>query len=388
MKIFGTGDDHIVRGSRWEECRRIHEWIADEVRREKPDLFVNGGDLFDKTSTPEEREFAAEWIKSIADVCPFILTRGNHDAENDTLIMSRLSARHPIIVEQGAGVHLIGGAAVAAVAWPKRSNIAINAPAGASAEHLDLITREALQNLFRGLGQQLAQHDGPRLGLGHFMVNGSKSSTGQPLIGQSMSCGLEDLALLGAPLTLMSHIHLPQNFEFNGCEFVYMGSPYRRDYGEAEVKSYTVAEYDGPRLVEWHRVTTPCAPMLQFETAWWSRPDGSAAFTTVFNPHDIEAGSEIRFRFSYSPEQRSAAVHAAEELERLWLDSGAADVKLDPQTLTVSTAKSPEIAEADTTEEKLRLMWRARGEVVEPEREGRLMDKLAEIRMEAGGNEA
>lgn len=382
VRVFGTGDDHIVTGSRWDECKRIHTWIADEVRREKPDLFVNGGDIFHKASTPEEREFAAEWVQSIADVCPFIMTRGNHDATLDTSILGRLSARHPIIAEQGAAVHIVAGVAVAAVAWPKRSNLAVNAP-GASPEELDQLTRQAFQNVMRGLGQQLAEHDGPRLGLGHFMTDGAKTSTGQPLVGHSGSVGLDDLALLGAPLTLMSHIHLPQSFELNGQEFVYMGSPYRRDYGEDEVKSYTVAEYDGPRLVGWHRVETPCTAMLLREADWQTSPDGSAGFTTVWEP-SLSAGAEVRLRFTCSASQRSGAVHAAEALKREWLDAGAVSVLLDPQTTTVSTAKAPQIAEADTTAEKLRMLWQHRNEDVPPWRAARLMDKLAEIESEAG----
>lgn len=385
MRIFGTGDNHIVRGSRWEECKRIHSWLAEEVRREKPDLFVDGGDLFHKASTPEEREFAAEWITSIADVCPFILTRGNHDRIDDTLIMSRLSARHPIIVEQGAQVHIIGGVAVAAVAWTKRSNIAVNAPANASAEVLDLITREALRNVLRGLGQQLAEHDGPRLGLGHFMTDGAIASTGQPMVGHCGSIGLDDLALMGAPITLMSHLHLPQQFELNGQEFVYMGSPYRRDYGENEVKSYTVVEYDGARLVGWHRVTTPCTPMILMELEWGHRIPGEDDTYQFMGVMDADTtGAEVRLRYKVSADRRSEAAFEAESIKHSMIAGGAKSVILEPETITVSTTKAPEIALANTVEDKIRALWKHRAEDVSPERDASIMGKLAEIESEVG----
>jgi len=91
------------------------------------DLRYDGGTLrVEVASTPDERAAAAAWLVAMAEVCPVLLVRGNHDRRRDCALLARLTSKHPIIVEEGASVHHIGGAAIAAMAWPDRANLAAN----------------------------------------------------------------------------------------------------------------------------------------------------------------------------------------------------------------------------------------------------------------------
>jgi DNA repair exonuclease SbcCD nuclease subunit len=380
-KIMGSGDNHFDIHSRFAECVRIHDWIAERVEAEQPDIFVDGGDLYERASTPEERRAGADWLQRIANVCPVVVTKGNHDRRLDCALLAKLSARHPIIVEEAAAVHYVRGVAIACMAWPERAGIlALAAKHGADA---DAIERDALQAVLRGLGDELAKHNGPKLALGHFMVDGSETSTGQPLVGMSMNVGLTELALLNAPVVLMSHIHLGQEWTLGAMVAHYMGSPYRTSYGETERKSISVVTFDGPRCVGVERIDTPCTPMLHVRGAWvWENYDDTPAFT----PHlvtDIDkvasniAGADIRIRYVVEPEHRDAAKADAERLRDALITQGATAVKLEAEIITTTRSRAPDLATAATLVDRLDAYWKAKDSTPEQERRQRLLSKVA-----------
>ena len=79
-------------------------------------------------------------------------------------------------------------------------------------------------------------------------------------------------------------------------------------------------------------------------------------------------------------EHRAAAAYCANTLRTDWTALGAKSVQLEPQTVTLSVAKAPEVAEAIGTAAKLRAMWRLRGN--EPDDPDSVLEKLATL--EAG----
>lgn len=377
-RVIASGDHHWQASSqRWGECRRIHEWIADFVEREKPDLFASGGDLYERASTPEEREAVAAWATRIANVCPLIITRGNHDKELDVLLLRRIRAKHPILVEERCGVHVVGGVAVGAIAWPSRANLAAMLGRDVSLDTREDIEREALRDVLRGVGHQLDTHaDKPRIGLGHFMCDGAETSTGQPLIGHALSVGLSDLALLNADAVIMAHIHKPQDWQTRLADgrtmpVIYTGSPFRTAYGESEEKSVTVLDFDGPRLAHWERVATPCQPMVLLESEW---TDG---FDAPIELIDAErTGADVRFRYTAAVEHKEVARAAANEIRKELLDLGAARVTLEAVTRQTKRARTPEITSAKTLPEKLRHAWASRGLDITEEQARRCFAKL------------
>lgn len=389
MKIIASGDHHFDQGSRFDECVRVHSWMSRLVHEERPDVFLSAGDLYERASTPKEREAVAEWLTQIAEVCPVIVTKGNHDRPLDCSILARLRTVHPVIVQEAAGVEYIGEAAIACMAWPDRASIAAALGAnGAGQQELDQLSQDALRNVLSGLGSELAEHDGPKILLGHFMVDGSKVSTGQPLVGQSLNIGLTDIALVGADITIMGHIHMPQTFEFEGRPILYTGSPFRTTFGEVEDKSVLIAEWTPEHdYFRWDRIDTPATPMLLF-TDEWGFDEGDAGW--LVGLHEYEGresvrGAEIRFRYRVPSDQREAAAAAAQEIKDGLLAQGALTVKVEDEVISTTRARAPEVAKAITLEDKLRAYWKSRGEEIDETRQTALVGKAHEIEEDVRG---
>lgn len=398
MRVLASADHHYeASGARWAECLRIHAWIAEQVEELRPDLFLSGGDVYERASTPIEREAVADWLRRIAEVCPVVVAKGNHEKTLDDLLLGRLETRHPVIVEEGVGVHLVAGAAVAVVAWPDRAELAAGLPAGAS---LADAARAHLQDVLRGLGQELAGHPGPRILLGHLQVSGSKVSTGQPLApGAEVDVSLADIALAAADVSIFGHIHLPQDWEFDGAPIIYPGSPYRTSFGEAEEKSVVLLEVTGGTNeapgargpVTWSRIITPAAPMLLIEgrVADIECSETGADFRGLEldrAPEDSELqDAEIRLRYEVASTEREIGAREAKAWKANWLGRGAARVKLEEQVIPQVRAReaAAEVAAATGIEAKLLAHWAASRPELSEEDVERLLRAAAEIEREA-----
>lgn len=354
MKLLGIGDDHFCEDIRFEECCAIHDWVVDLSREEQVDLVLCSGDIYERASTAIERRAVADWIVSQAEVSPIVIAKGNHDRPWELELLRRLRTRHPVIVEEAAGVHHVAGAAIAALAWPDRA--AIFAQAGSQAG-ADGKMRDALQAVLRGLGEELARHDGPRILLAHCMVDGSLTSTGQPLLGLPINVSLADLALARAHLGIFGHIHRAQFWDIDGAPHGYVGSPFRTDFGQLEPKTVSIAEFDGSRLVSLRHVETPCTKMIHVEDEWGLQPDGTGpCWLAAGEPIEL-VWAEVRFRFRVPADLRESASRAAEKWRDEALRRGAKAVKLEPQVIAERRARAPEIARAVGIREKLEAYW-------------------------------
>lgn len=374
MKIAVIADSHFDESSRFEECIRLHDWMAEDMAARGVELVLHAGDVFERKSTPTERRAVADWLRKCGEIAPVVIVRGNHDALRDLAIFSRLRTKHPIIVEEAVGVHVVNGVAVAALAWPRKAELLARLDASTGHEASEQIAGDVLRDVLRGLGVQLAAHDGPRVLLAHAMVRGSVTSLGQPLVGCDLEIGLEDLALARAHLVAIGHIHKGQDWSFGDAPIVYPGSPRRTAFGEVEEKAYVVAAFKGAQLVGWERVVVPATRMVLLE----GRFDAEAGDIVVDIPDDV-VGAEIRFRYSVESDRREAArVAASKKRGLLTTILGAASVKVEEVVEATTRARAPEIAEAVSIADKLEVFWRAKGIEVSPERKERLFSKLVE----------
>lgn len=377
MRILASGDHHIGEHTkRWSECQKAHEWIVDVARRENVDLFLSGGDVYEGPSSPVDREFASDVLMRIGDVCPIVIAKGNHDQSRDCEILAKLRTRHPIHVEERAGVVRVCGAAIGVMAWPERGWIIASQmrlagdDSGANMsqsqlerqfgrEHVENTVRDALQAVLRGLGSPLSFHDGPRILLGHLMVDGAMTSTGQPLIGSPMNVALDELALAGAQLGILGHIHMAQVFDVSGAPHHYTGSPFRTDYGQREPKGVLLSEFDDAigKLLSTRFIESPCPKMEHIEL-WW---DGDAFCESegevrYFEPGDY-INSEIRLRYHVPVDMREAAARRSAEIAAFMRANGAISVKIEPITIATHRARAPEVAQAHGIADKLSAYW-------------------------------
>lgn len=362
-RIAVIADHHFDRTSRWDECVRIHDWIADDMDARGVDLCLSAGDVYERRSTPEERQAVAAWCQRVTEQRPLVIVRGNHDAPGDLALLERLESRYPIDVVEDARVVTQAGIAIACLAWPRKASI--GALAGAmGCESSSELAGDLMRDVLRGLGAQGRglRAVGPTLFLGHVMVSGSMTSRGQPLVGCDMELGLEDLSLVGADAYVIGHIHMPQDWTVDGAPIIYPGSPRRTAYGEVEEKGYVILDVDADGAVRWERIPTPAAPMYLLDAAWegeaWElssvpgAPDSSADF----------AGAEVRFRYAVDADQRAAARVYADMVADQCREYGAGDVKVEEVVRATTRARAPEVGAATDLPSKLRALWKARNE--------------------------
>jgi exonuclease SbcD len=406
IRVALIGDSHFDEGSRFQECVDIHDWMAEEIRRCGANIVLHSGDVFERKSTPAERAAVAAWLTKLADHCPVVVVRGNHDALNDLSIFSRLRTRYPLIVEEGAAVHKVeawasgmrgatspGTLAIGCLAWPRKAELL--ASTGAIGQDAQQLAQEALRSVLRGLGAEMADHDGPRILLAHALVTGSMTSTGQPLVGHELELDLSDLALAGADLYALGHIHKAQDWAINGAPVVYPGSPRRTSFGETERKGFIVADFDetreGWRCVSWSNVETPARQMILAQ-ARWDRARRELVLSDESElllhgtyddaGHPIARDAEIRLRYEVESEERDPARTAANACRDYWLKLGAHSFKVEEEVRANKRAKAPEVATAKSLGDKLQAYWASRG-TPEPERRQSLLSKLSIIEEEA-----
>lgn len=378
MKIAIIADSHFDQHSRFDECVRVHGWIAQDCADRGVDLVLHSGDVYERKSTPLEREAAAAWFQQLALIAPVVVVRGNHDALDDLPLLERLETANPITVVESARVVGCPGAQVACLGWPQKASV-LTAANAEGREHGEQAAADALRMVLLGLGAQFDGRPGPRILLAHVMVRGSVTSTGQPLVGCDLELGLDDLALVGADLSALGHIHMPQQWTIAGAPVVYPGSPRRTAFGELEEKGYVVVEFDGRELVSVTRVPTPCNPMLHVTATWTA----GALVLTEPQDYQIAFGAEIRVRYRVPSDEREAARAAAAQVRDHLLGKGALLVKLEEEVMTTSRARSPEITAALTLDDKLAALWGAQKNAPVDTRRPRLLGKVHELEEEA-----
>ena len=380
MLILATGDHHFALGARWAECLRIHDWIAEQIEDLRPNLVVSTGDVFERASIPEERAAVKAWALRVAEVAPLLVVRGNHDRAGDlTSLLTRLRTPHPVVVEEAAGVHHLGGVSVAAFAWPSRASIAAALGVPAGPESVAEGGRAELRRVFGGLGERLSTSSSPRLLVGHAHVTGATvRDEGQPLpFGESVAVGLEDLALAGADATVLGHIHLAQRWDFGGNPVAYTGSPFRNSFGEDDPKSVLAIRFDG-RFASLERLPTPATPMVKVEAR--------------FHPGCVRLeqsgteGAEVRLRYEVAAEHRDAGQEwARRERQRLLVEGGALSVRVEEVVRATAVARAPEVALEQTTAGMLKAFWRGRDGAPGEASWRRLLTKVGQLKEGARG---
>lgn len=389
--IAATGDHHFDEGHQFDDCVSVHHWMADEWKARQVDLALSAGDVFERQSKPAERAAVVDWVRHVASSSPLVIVRGNHDVIGDLPVLAKLRTRHDVIVEEAADVHSVHlddrrVVDVGCMAWPRKAELARIAGLDA-----DAVGQDALRAVLRGFSARFDEladiRPAPRVLLTHAMIRASMTSVGQPLIGCDHELGIEDLVLARAQFVAAGHIHLPQEWRAGDAPVAYTGSPRRTAYGEVEEKSYLLFEFQERagawELAGWERVPVPCRQMFLLEDEWGADPESGVAGWIAglhgLPPVEQIAGALVRLRYNVPADQREAAraglARYLDDLRR-W---GAAEIKVEERVKATSKARAPEVAKAQTLDEKLSAFLKARGIEIPPERSLRLAAKLGQV---------
>jgi exonuclease SbcD len=409
-----VGDTHADEHHRFDEHNDVMGWIADDAAARGCSLMLHTGDVYERKSTPRERRCVSVWARGVALHMPLIVIRGNHDEPLDIEALGMLSTIHRVEAITRPGIVNAAGFHVACLPWPTKTHLLAGSP-GLSHEQADQAARSALQAILRGMGQDLDVLTAagplarePRIFAGHVMMRGSRVSTGQPpLVGMDLELSVEDLAAVRASLYALGHIHLGQQWHDpplpvdamearisaerldpgQGSVLLYPGSPRRCNWGEAEPKGYVVATFDDERLVEWHRVETPCAPMLHVEGDYVPAVASEISLQPAglrLTSHDGVLGdlqrAEVRLRYTVRPEHRAAAKVDVGRLAESMRARGAALVKVEERVLPATRARVPEVATRPSLADKLSAYWDSQGpKAPSAAQRARLVQLLAQL---------
>lgn len=379
ITVLATGDNHFdTRSDRWDECLRVHDNFVAEAQARRPNLITFGGDFYERASNQKERDAVFHLLRRCAEIAPVVGVKGNHDPDLETAIFDSIKGTYPVTVIDRAGVVTVDTAAglvdVACLAWPEMAG-AID----------DGAVREAVRDVLRGLGAELAAAplSRRRLFLGHVDMSGSVNGKGQPLIGGSVRLALADLGLVGAHAYVLSHIHMAQEWVYQGCPVAYCGSGFRTRHGENEDKSFLWVHLPPGGTDERAAITripSGARPMLEGVAAW--DPDGPG-WSWEGEPLGDVTQADVKFRYEAAADHMATARREAGEVRERLLAAGAASVALDPKTTAVVRGRAPEVALAKSVEDKLVAYWKATDTEPAPERKARLLGRLAQLQDEA-----
>lgn len=261
MRILHTSDWHagrVWRGTigRLPELQDILEHLGDFVEREKIDLLLMSGDVFDHTAPSAEAERAVfRFFKRIGQAgVPSVVIAGNHDnpARLDAWgLLAELVQVRALGLPQGpdkGGVIRIetrGGerATVAAVPFAPVERIITALELADDETKARQHYADVIQTMFARLAASFAP-DAVNLLMGHTHLAGAKPGGSERAvhIGDDWAATAQAIPA-SAHYAALGHIHRPQVVEAAAVPTRYAGSPMQLDFGEvADSKHFVVVD--------------------------------------------------------------------------------------------------------------------------------------------------
>jgi exonuclease SbcD len=275
MRLLHTADWHagrtLGRRSLDEGLQKTLQHLLDYAIREKVDAVLLGGDIFEHTRPPaQSQELVYETLLRLwHERIPVCLIAGNHDSAGqwqslsalfqlaDVHISSVLSTRALHTLKTRAGpLHL------AALPWPSERLLAPLALSGNDQDQLKMSWADRVRQLVQVLCQQLPG-DGPRVLLGHLMINGSLPSSSQRAL------TIADTYAVASEIfppflnyVALGHVHKPQAVAAP-VKTHYAGSLRPLDFGESgQARGFCRVEVGVGKATEVEFVEIPAAQPL------------------------------------------------------------------------------------------------------------------------------
>ncbi len=381
IRAAHVADLHIDERKRPNDQAHILDVLCGQISEFKPHVALIAGDLFERQSTPNERNMLSDFIRRLASFSPVVIVRGNHDAQSDLDIFADLASEHDIHIYDRPGVFHVGtpGGKVEIVAIPwidKAAFVAKLDAAEASSESTKARIEAEIATLFVSLGEQLGTiGTAASFVVAHLNVSGSEASTGQTLTGQGLEVTPGALAELGADYVALGHIHKYQNWNVGGCPVVYAGSPWRQNFGEPEDKGWMaveVAKHGEERSVRGGFRELPCREIVTIDT---TPGEGVASFADRFERATIASGALVRVRVKLGPHD----TFDEDQARQILMNRGAHSVKVEIEVQHDERVRSVGMENARTNLERILAYWKSTDTIPEAARAEGVAAKLSQI---------
>lgn len=375
MRFLQIGDVHLGPNDRNVDRLAALDQIIAEGLELSLDAWLIPGDLNDGRMTIADRNAWKERFKVMAAVAPVVVAYGNHDLAGDLDIFADLGTPWPIYVVAVPQTLYIrtaqnnGKAAIFVLPYPQRAGLVA---AGTPSEQVPEMARQALDVIFMSAAAELAQartQGWTTLMIGHVNVGGSIMSAGQPNIGREIELDPTLLDRLGPIPVLLNHIHKAQSFSH--CHAYYAGSVCRLDWGEIETKRYLLLHYDNgvERPDVWRAESMPIDVPPMYHVDGVLTRDGfdwrfAGDSLMLLSPPDSGpapvidcAGADVRVRYRFVAAEKAALNFDLVKAPFV----GARRLVLDPIAEPTRALRAPEIAAAQTLEQKVTAFVRGAG---------------------------
>ena len=293
MRILHTADWHVGRRlgrhDRTAEMRAALDEVAAIADRERVDLVIVSGDVFDRAAPPVEAlSLGLGALLRLADDRPLFVVAGNHDAPE------LFDALSPLLRQRG--VHAVGriqapdsggilgpdelGVPAVVAGFPfLREGRVVDFMAetgswyGQYAEKVAAIAAAYNTALVERAGEDLV----PVL-VAHFMVNGVRVSRSERElhIGDAYTATAQAIPP-GPQYVALGHIHAPQSVPGAPVPAEYAGSLLPLDFGEAgEQKRVVLVDVEPGRLATVRSVPITAGRALRRERGTWDEIEARA----------------------------------------------------------------------------------------------------------------
>ncbi|MGE3959645.1 MAG: exonuclease SbcCD subunit D [Vicinamibacterales bacterium] len=260
MRIVHTSDWHAGRiwkgRSRLDELRTVLDGLASFIERERIDLVLMSGDLFDSSSPSADAERAVtEFFKRLGRAqVPSVVVAGNHDNPARLEAWGLLAEFVGVQVRGLPRPRSAGGLIEVATRSGESARVAAVpfAPVGRIVEALTLAHdetaarqqyAETLQRMFAHLAEGF-HASAVNLLVSHTHVSGASPSRSERVVtlGEDWAATPQSLPP-AAQYVALGHIHRPQRVMAAGPHAEYAGSPLQLDFGEVgEQKTFALIE--------------------------------------------------------------------------------------------------------------------------------------------------
>ena len=276
MKVLHTSDWHIGRRlmehDRLDEFKAFFTWLIDLINREKIDVLLVAGDVFDNTTPSVQAQnvyysFLGELAKSCCRHA--VIISGNHDspafldAPGELLKICNIHVIGQASQEPGQEVITLQDAnndpelIVCAVPYLRDRDVR-TVSESESPESMDKALREGIKNHYEQVFAQVpTELDVPVIAMGHLFIHNGRVITGEGIRSLYVGTALEVESSIfpeNITYTALGHLHSPQ---MAGRENIrYSGSPIAMTFAESEgAKSVCIIELDDKAMI--HEVPVP-----------------------------------------------------------------------------------------------------------------------------------
>lgn len=413
LKIIHSADWHFNDRDH-DEIEQCVDFMITKAREEKPDLFVVSGDITDSQNLKLDSRSAktiCRQFSEMSDIAPVVNIIGtpSHDGKSAE-ILRYVKGTYPIhISEKPEQIYLIQGgrlvdssglvfvdaAKVKAVITqiPTPTKQYFQADSGIEAG--DKAISNAMTALLGAAGVIAKEYHCPHILNGHFQVGGAYISETQQLVGRDIEISADQLAMAVATICCLGHIHKQQVMGPDKNIF-YPGSIQRRTFGETEDKGFYIHEvsmnpkslanpeddldtrrekaekllnssqYEERWLLNSQFILTPTRQKLTIREDFTKTDIETAdSFVCDFIFTSGESLKDAFIKVEFKVWQDEAGIINQAEIERSFLDAGAARADINLIRIPRETVRAARVLTMNRLREKIIEMAALRQETVE-----------------------